>query len=306
MSASQTRPAPPRLSQQTIPAFDGDRAYAYLTKQTRFGPRSPGSSGHAKCLSYLLTELRRYTERVESQTFVSTLPDGKNVDLTNLIASFNTRAVSRVFISAHWDTRLWADQDPDKNNRGKPISGANDGASGVAVILELARQLRASLPSAGVDLILFDGEDLGKTGKPESFSAGSKYFASHMPAGFRPEFGINIDMIGDRSLKIFREQNSERLAPEVQNLVFGTAKILGITQFVDSPGEEITDDHLPLNGAGIPTIDLIDFSYPDDSNKYWHTLADTPDKCSAESLAAVGNVLMHVLYSHTSLKSKQP
>jgi len=281
-------------------------AYTYLTKQTAFGPRSPGSAGHARCLSYLLNELRRYAEKVESQDFVSTLPDGKQVRLTNLIASFNGGATKRLFISAHWDTRLWADQDPDKNNRNKPISGANDGASGVAVILEIARQLKKVPPAVGVDLILFDGEDLGKTGRPESFSAGAKYFAANKPAGFNPNFGINIDMIGDRVLQIFREQNSERLAPSVQDLVFGTAKSLHVTQFVDSPGEEITDDHLPLNNIGIPTIDLIDFSYPDDSNKYWHTLADTADKCSAESLAAVGKVLINVIYSQSPILLKRP
>ncbi len=272
-------------------------AYTYLTKQTAFGPRSPGSEWHARCLSYLLNELRRYAEKVEAQDFGATLPDGKQVRLTNLIASFNGRFTNRLFISAHWDTRLWADQDPDKNNRNKPISGANDGASGVAVILEIARQLRRVPATVGVDLILFDGEDLGKTGHPGSFSTGAKYFASNKPGGFSPKFGINIDMIGDRALHIFREQNSERLAPEVQNLVFETAKSLYVAQFIDSPGEEITDDHLPLNNIGIPTIDLIDFSYPDDSNKYWHTLADTADKCSAESLAAVGKVLMKIIYT---------
>ncbi len=234
---------------------------------------------------------------VESQDFVATLPDGKQVQLSNLIAAFNGRATKRLFVSAHWDTRLWADQDPDKNNQSKPISGANDGASGVAVILEIARQLKRVPPAIGVDLVLFDGEDLGKTGQPESFSTGAKHFASNKPVGFNPKFGINIDMIGDRTLKIYREQNSERLAPDVQDLVFGTAKSLHITQFIDSRGEEITDDHLPLNNIGIPTIDLIDFSYPDDSNKYWHTLADTADKCSAESLAAVGKVLMKIIYS---------
>ncbi len=294
---SQTRPAQRSVVRHSVSGFDGSVAYAYLTKQTAFGPRSPGSQGHSRCLSYLLNELRRFAEKVESQDFLSTLPDGKQVRLTNLIASFNGKSAKRVFISAHWDTRLWADQDPDKSNRNKPISGANDGASGVAVILEIARQLNQVPPEIGVDLILFDGEDLGKTGHPESFSAGAKFFAANKPAGFNPQFGINIDMIGDRVLRIFREQNSERLAPEVMDLVFGTAKSLHVTQFIDSPGEEITDDHLPLNTVGIPTIDLIDFSYPDDSNKYWHTLADTADKCSAESLAAVGTVVMEVIYS---------
>lgn len=279
------------------PGFDGASAYAYLVKQTRFGPRGPGMEGHAKCLSYLQAELRKYAADVWTQDFESGLSERKSVHLTNVIASFGQRSSQSIFISAHWDSRLWADQDPDKSNHTKPILGANDGASGVAVILEIARQLRKAPPRIGVDLILFDGEDLGKTGKPESFSAGAKYFAAHMPAAFKPKFGINIDMVGDRNLEISREVNSEQLAPDIQNLVFSTAKSLNIYQFIDIPGEEITDDHLPLNNAGIPTVDLIDFSYPDATNKYWHTLADTADKCCAESLAAVGNVLLKIIYS---------
>jgi glutaminyl-peptide cyclotransferase len=305
-STSQTRTPASKPSKQSQTGFDGETAFSYLTQQTRFGPRGPGLAGHDRCLSFLQSELRKFADKIESQPFVSTLPDGKRYALTNLIASFNTRSARRIVLSAHWDTRLWADQDPDKNNRNKPLLGANDGASGVAVLLEIARQLRIKPLPIGVDLVFFDGEDLGKTGHPETFSAGSKYFTAHLPAGYRPEFGINIDMVGDRILTIRREQNSERLAPEVQDLVFRTAKTLGVFQFIDSPGEEITDDHLPLNGAGIPTVDLIDFSYPDDGTSYWHTLADAPDKCSPESLAAVGKVLMHLLSTNSSSPSRQP
>jgi glutaminyl-peptide cyclotransferase len=279
-------------------AFDGKVAYGFLIRQTQFGPRAPGLAGHDRCATYLQNELKKYAEVVLPQEFPFTIPDGKLVKMTNLIASFNTKSTNRLLISAHWDTRLWADKDPDKKNWTKPISGANDGASGVAIILELARQLKNVPPSVGVDLVLFDGEDLGKSGHPESFSIGSKYFAANKPAGFSPRFGINIDMVGDRNLSIYREQNSEQMAPDAQNLVFSRARELGITQFMDSAGEEITDDHLPLNDAGIPTIDLIDLQYPDESNRYWHTLADTADKCSAESLAAVGTLLLSIIYSH--------
>jgi glutaminyl-peptide cyclotransferase len=278
-------------------SFDGKVAYGFLIRQTQFGPRAPGLPGHDRCASYLQNELKIYAEAVVPQEFPFTIPGGKLVKMTNLIASFNTKSTNRLLLSAHWDTRLWADKDPDKKNWTKPISGANDGASGVAILMEIARQLKNAPPSVGVDLVLFDGEDLGKSGHPESFSAGSKYFAANKPAGFSPRFGINIDMVGDRNLMIYREQNSEEMAPETQNLVFSTARELGITQFMDSAGEEITDDHLPLNDVGIPTIDLIDFQYPDESNRYWHTLADTSDKCSAESLAAVGRVLLSIIYS---------
>jgi Zn-dependent M28 family amino/carboxypeptidase len=210
------------------------------------------------------------------------------------------RATNRLFISAHWDTRPWADQDPEKKNRSKPLIGANDGASGVAIILELARQLKQFPPTIGVDLVLFDGEDLGTSGVGGSFSIGAQHFAKNRPPGFNPRFGINIDMVGDRNLEIEREQNSERLAPEVQSLIFSTARRLMNPGFIDSPGSEITDDHLPLNDVGIPTVDLIDFKYPDGSNKYWHTMADTPDKCSAESLGAVGTLLLEIIYTQQS------
>ena len=294
---SQVKDAQPKESSGARDGFDGTVAYGFLVKQTQFGPRGPGLPGHDRCLKFLREELRKHADAVLTQDFPFTLPAGNRVQLTNLMATFNPNATNRILISAHWDTRLWADRDPDKKNWDKPIAGANDGASGVAIILEIARQLRMKPPSVGVDLLLFDGEDLGKTGKPESFSAGSKYFASNLPAGFHARFGINIDMVGDRNLEIYREQGSEQMAPEVQNLVFATARKLNIPAFNNALGEEVTDDHLPLNNVGIPTIDLIDFRYPDESNKYWHTLADTPDKCSAASLSAVGRVLMDILYS---------
>ena len=284
-------------SRNTKLEFDGKSAFDFLLKQTHYGPRAPGLPGHESCAKYLLRIMKELADATEPQNFLHTLSDGRVVTLTNIVASFNPNAEKRILISAHWDTRRWADKDPDKKNWEKPISGANDGASGVAVILEIARQLKNVRPEVGVDLVLFDGEDLGKSGHPETFSVGAKYFAANRPEGIHPRFGINIDMVGDRNLTIYREQNSEEMAPDVQKLVFSRAKELGVTQFIDQLGEEITDDHLPLCNAGLPTIDLIDFEYPDGSNKYWHTLEDTSDKCSARSLAAVGKVLLSIIYS---------
>ncbi len=277
--------------------FDPAKAFGYLVRQTQFGPRDPGSTGHDRCLKYLREVLGQYADVVLPQTFSYAVPKWKSVQLTNLLASFNTRATNRLFISAHWDTRPWADQDPEKKNRSKPLIGANDGASGVAIILELARQLKQFTPTVGVDLVLFDGEDLGTSGFGDSYCIGAQHFAKNRPPGFTPRFGINIDMVGDRNLEIEREQNSERLAPDIQNLVFSTARRLMLPGFIDSPGHEITDDHLPLNDVGIPTVDLIDFKYPDGSNRYWHTIADTPDKCSPESLGAVGTLLLEIIYT---------
>ena len=284
----------------TSPTFDSKIAFNYLVKQTRFGPRAPGSAGHEKCLNFLHNELKKFADNVHLQQFPYKMTDGKQVLLTNIIGSFNPTARWRMVLSAHWDTRPWADQDLDPKNHKKPILGANDGASGVAVLLEIARQMRLNRPTIGVDIVFFDGEDVGTTGKPGTFSVGAKYFARNKPPAFDPRFGINIDMIGDKELQIPREVNSDRYAPELMNLVYGTARDLNIPQFIDAPGTEISDDHLALNEIGIRTINLIDFAYPDVSNKYWHTLADTPDKCSSESLAAVGRVLLAIIYSKAS------
>jgi Zn-dependent M28 family amino/carboxypeptidase len=279
--------------------FSGKRAHQYLLQQTGFGPRGPGLAGHERCLRFLQTELGGLAENVRKQEFSHTLKNGTTVLLTNIIASFNPSSAHRILLSAHWDTRLWADKDPDVKNHSRPITGANDGASGVAILLEIARQLKARPAAVGVDLIFFDGEDVGTTGIPASFCQGSRYFAKHKPQDYQPRFGINIDMVGDRDLTIYREQNSERLAPQVVDLVFAAARRLRITQFVNSQGAEVSDDHLLLNEAGIPTVNLIDFDYPDETNRYWHTMSDTPDKCSAASLEAVGTVLLDIIYSQS-------
>lgn len=285
------------ILQAPVPSFDGRKAYEYLLAQVNFGPRNPGSMGHAACLRFLQTELTKYADAVNLQSFSARDGRGNDYRLTNIIASFNLRSTFRILLSAHWDTRPWADQDPNPANHSRPILGANDGASGVAVLLEIARQMKENPPPIGVDIVLFDGEDLGSSGSVEHFALGSKYFAANRPVDFQPRFGINIDMIGDKQLLIEREINSDRYAPDVNDLVFGIAKELGLSQFASRSGEEIYDDHLPLNDVGIRTINLIDFNYPDHSNRYWHTLEDTADKCSAESLEAVGKVLLQVIYA---------
>jgi Zn-dependent M28 family amino/carboxypeptidase len=199
-------------------------------------------------------------------------------------------------LCAHWDTRPRAEQDPDKSKRNKPILGANDGASGVAVLLELASLLRTKAPPIGIDIALFDGEDYGAEGDHANYLLGSRYFAKNRPSSYLPRFGVLLDMVGDKNLELPKEGFSVRYAPGVVNLVWSTARELGISQFVDAAGEDIIDDHLPLNEAGIPTIDLIDFNYPDPTNRFWHTHQDIPENCSPESLEAVGAVLVHVLY----------
>jgi glutaminyl-peptide cyclotransferase len=295
-SCSRNEPPTPQKPQMQTsiqtPHFDGARAYAYLTAQTDFGPRTPLSDAHAKCLSYLVSELEKSAGSVTRQNFTEKGYNNESLPLTNVFASFNPQAPQRVLLVAHWDSRPRADQDPIEANRSKPILGANDGASGVAVLLELARQMKQMPPAIGVDILLVDGEDYGKSNDLDKYFLGAKHFAKTMPPNYKPLFGILLDMIGDADLRIPMEQNSMTYAPGIVSIVWSAAQELGITQFAAVPGEQIEDDHLALNAAGIPTIDLIDFQYP-----YWHTVGDTPDKCSAESLEAVGRVLVHVLYT---------
>ena len=274
--------------------FSGEGAYQYLLKQCEFGPRNPGSEGHKMCMNYLRDELSLYADVVNIHPF--THFDSKrniNIDMYNIIASFNMnpRNGERVLLCAHWDTRPMADRDPEPQNRNKPIMGANDGASGVAVLLEIAKMLKFSPAEIGIDMIFFDGEDYGEEGNLEQYFLGSREFVKVM-GNYRPVFGILLDMIGDNDLNIPVEPNSNQIARDIVNDVWGLAERLGIKEFKrEIGGASIADDHIILSNAGIRSIVLIDFNY-----KYWHTLEDTPDKTSPESLKKVGTVIINYLY----------
>lgn len=294
----QPEKPPAQPQQQTMekrsPAFDGAQAYRYLTAQTDFGPRNPNSKGHKACMAYLENELKRYADEVTLQRF-SHKGYNETLNLANVFARFNPTASKRILLLAHWDTRPRAEEDPDPAQRDRPIIGANDGASGVAILLELARMFKTTPPPIGVDILLTDGEDYGdaqKDGNNELYFLGAKHFAKTKSPEYVPQFGILLDMVGDRDLQLPMEQNSMRFAPQLMDIVWAAAEEHGITQFIRVPGEMISDDHLPMNEAGIPTIDIIDFQYP-----YWHTQQDTPDKCSPQSLEAVGTVVAAVVYN---------
>ena len=280
-----------------VPSFSGTRAYEHLLKQTSLGPRNPNSQGHSECLALLSGELRRLADSVELQPFTHRGYDGEYLRLTNIVASFRSDAESRMLLCAHWDTRPRAEYDEDKSKRNRPILGANDGASGVAILLEMAALLHAHRPPIGVDLVLFDGEDYGLEGDTQNYLLGSRYFAAHKSPTYQPRFGILLDMVGDTYLEIPREGHSVKYAPDILALVWDKARQLGYPQFMDGVGEEVIDDHLPLNEVGIKTIDIIDFDYPDQSNRYWHTHQDIPEHCSPESLEAVGDVVTHLVYT---------
>lgn len=292
-STNQTKTTP---AAHVIPRFDGDRAFEYLKKQTEFGARVPNTQAHQRCAAFLQDELRTFADTVIVQPFTHRAYDGSHLYLSNIIASWNLNVRRRILLCAHWDSRPYADLDPNPANRSKPVPGANDGASGVAVLLEIARHLKSQPPSIGVDIVFFDGEDYGRASDLDNFCLGSKYFARRRPSHINPEFGILLDMVGDAQLEIPKERNSVDLAPDIVQLVWSVARDIGSTAFIDAVGDAVYDDHIPLNQAGIKTINIIDFAYPDRSHRYWHTLDDTPDKCSPESLEEVGSVLLHVLY----------
>ncbi len=281
----------------TLPSFSAENAFALLQTQCGFGPRVPGTSAHESCRILLATELRKYADHVAEQTFTHNSPRLPNeVKLTNLIASFNPNEGKRVLLAAHWDSRPWADEDADSSKHNLPVLGANDGASGVAVLLEIARVLKANPPPVGVDIILFDGEDFGAPGDSRSYAIGAQHYARNKAPNYHPLFGILLDMVGDRDLQIYQEGNSVRNAGGVVDRVWKLAVRLGIREFIASQRHEIFDDHVPFIEAGIPMIDLIDFDYP-----YWHTTQDTPDKCSPASLEKVGKVVLAALYGREGL-----
>lgn len=270
--------------------FDGEKAYALLKKQVDFGPRVPNTQGHIACRDWMIETLKPLADSVERQDF-AVKGRGTNLQMTNVLARFKGTgggAEKSVVLAAHWDTRPTADYERTAEARAKPIPGANDGASGVAVLLELARQLKATPPPVPVMLVLLDGEDVGPT--IEMMFLGSRYMVKHLPQGM-PKRGILLDMIGDKELVVPQEINSIQNAKDVLGEVYGVARKLGYEkQFPAEVGQEVIDDHVQFQQAGIKMIDLIDFDYGP-GHSWWHTLADTPDKCSAASLQAVGDVV---------------
>ncbi len=279
--------------------FDANRAFADLQKQVEFGPRVPNTEGHRKTRDFIVAELGKYADSVTRQDFTQTFR-GTTYQMSNIIGVINPSGQKKLMLCAHWDTRPTADEDPNPTNQTKPIPGANDGASGVAVLLEVARVLKVKKPKIQVIITFFDGEDF--TLEPGNFSnmfLGSKYFAQNM-GRFRPDEAILIDMIGDRNLGVNRDRNSVVAAPSLYQRVLNAASALGYASFFDQGEKSVRDDHIPLIQAGVKAIDLIDFDYPDDTNRFWHTLQDTPDKCSPNSLKIIGETLLKVV-ENTSL-----
>ncbi len=280
------------------PDFDEDHAFEYLVAQCDFGPRNPGSEGYYACLDFIINELDQSADDIILQDFrYQEQRYRKRYDLQNIIARFNPDASFQTIISAHWDTRPWADQEDNRRDRNQPIIGANDGASGVAVLLELAKIMGETPPPIGVNLVFFDGEDLGVPGENETYCQGSRYFAKNLPIP-RPDEAINLDMVGDKQLHIPVEKYSLEYNPNLVRYLWGRADDMGLDAFDITPQYAIYDDHVPLHEiAGIPAINLIDFKYPNPYANFWHTMNDVPENCSAESLEQVGKLMVDYIYN---------
>ena len=280
--------------------IDGQRAYGYLKKICEIGPRIAGSEANTRQRKMVAEHFTKMGGQVREQPFQAEHPlTGRRVDMVNLIGSWHPDRLQRVLISAHYDTRPHADQEDDPDRRDKlPFLGANDCASGVALLMEIAHHLDKLETTWGVDLVLFDGEELVYGDRPRrgeyflgSWAFARAYARSRERRGNKTRYvaGILLDMVGGRGLQIKREPNSMLLAPGLVRDVWAVARQVDAKSFSDEAGREVLDDHLPLNDAGIPTIDIIDFEYP-----FWHKADDLPENCSAESLAEVGRVLYSV------------
>lgn len=302
------------VSQVETPKFNSDSAWHYTEAQTLFGPRVPNTKAHELCREYLFQSLKKAGATVTEQKADLKAYDGTILKSTNIIASFFPERTNRILLCSHWDSRPWADQDPNKDNWHKPIPGANDGASGVGVLLEIARQIgneiskKGNVPNVGIDIIFFDSEDYGcpefYQGKKDedSWCLGTQYWARNPhKKGYTAKYGILLDMVGGSSAHFGWEVFSEKYAQSVLDNVWSKASSLGYgNYFVSSEGGAITDDHLYINRlASIPCIDIIDCSPGSVTGfvPYWHTLDDNMQNIDKSTLNAVGTTLLQVIYS---------
>jgi glutaminyl-peptide cyclotransferase len=295
-------PAQPRVQ---APVFNADSAYAFIEKQVNFGPRVPNSRAHTQTAEWLVSKLEYYGLQVMVQQAQLTAFDGTVLNAKNIIAEHRPEAKDRVLLMAHWDTRPFADQ--DTKDRTKPIDGANDGGSGVGVLLEIARLIQSQPPTIGVDIVLFDAEDYGQPEgtmmerKQDTYALGSQYWSKnpHRP-GYKARYGILLDMVGAENAIFAKEGASMYYAPMVMNKVWSIANELGYGHhFVDKKTPMIIDDHYYVNSIlGIPSIDIIQYD-PETESKfghYWHTHKDNMDIIDKNTLKAVGQTVLETIY----------
>lgn len=292
-------------------SFNADSAYAFCEAQCAFGPRTMNSGAHDKCGEWIKEKFRQYGMDVTAQEMTLKAYDGTPLKCTNIIASYKPELTTRILICAHWDTRPWADNDPDEANHRKPVLGANDGASGIAVMLETARLIQQAdtALNIGVDFVCFDAEDMGTpqwedSGDSEdTWALGAQYWAKNPHRqGYEARFGILLDMVGGEGARFYQEGVSKHFAPEIVKKVWAAAKTAGYgSMFPETEGGMVTDDHLPINrNTGIPTIDIIAY-YPDcersNFGPTWHTVSDNMDHIDRDVLKAVGQTVVQILFS---------
>ena len=295
-------------TQQSVsaPIFNQDSAYTFVERQVQFGPRVPNTEAHKACAQYLASELERFGAEVYVQEAVLTAYNDDRLQASNIIGVFNPEQTNRVLLFAHWDSRPYADRDSDTNNHYKPIDGADDGASGVGVLLEIARQIGLNNIEIGIDIIFFDAEDYGvpeflNDYSADSFCLGSQFWAKnpHVP-NYKAQFGILLDMVGSKNATFYKEGYSMQYAAPVVERVWSTARNLGYGKFFinNANAGSITDDHLYVHkGRGIPCIDIInlDNSTAHGFGSYWHTQQDTMDNIDRQTLKAVGQTVLEVI-----------
>ncbi len=286
-----------------VPSFNQDSAYAYVAAQVAFGPRVPNSEAHRQCRDWLAAKLASFGAKVTLQDFTATAYTGQQLQCTNIIGSFNPEAQKRIVLAAHWDSRFVSDQERDLEKQKLPVPGADDGASGVGVLLELARLLHEHPIDMGVDIIFFDAEDQGEDGgtSAESWCLGAQYWARNPHvSGYRARYGILLDMVGAKGARFAKEGASMSFAPQLVNKIWKLARQMGYGQyFVDATTGGVTDDHFFVSTiARIPMIDIINKPAETDTGfgPHWHTQADDMDVISKRTLKAVGQVVTAVVY----------
>jgi Zn-dependent M28 family amino/carboxypeptidase len=292
-SAGPARPDPNARADR--PTMNKDRAWAYLTDQVAFGPRYAGTPGHHRQLEWMKDFLHTVgADTVIAQPFTHVTRAGSKLELTNVFARFKLADPERILLVAHWDTRPHADNSPDPEDRRHPVPGANDGASGVAALMELAQFFRENPPPVGVDILLTDGEDYGPG--DEDMYLGAKYFAAHLPPGYKPKHAVVLDMIADPDARFQVEERSRKAAPQSVSRIWELAKEMGYGDlFPESSAGEIEDDQVPLIAAGIPTVEIIDLDFGP-GNSFWHSTRDLPTNASRETLFEVGEVIAELVY----------
>ena len=291
------------------PVFCADSAYQYCQAQCDFGPRTMNSKAHDDCEKWIISKFEAFGMEVIAQKAVLKGYDGTSLNSTNIIASYRPDLTDRVLLCAHWDSRPWADNDPDEANWKTPVMAANDGASGVAVMLEIARLLSKDTLHLGVDFICFDAEDWGvpqwneDNFDSDSWALGAQYWSTNLhKKGYRARFGILLDMVGGQGAQFYKETMSVQYANHIVEKVWRAAQVVGYgSMFPSQQGTGVTDDHISVNTkAKIPTIDIIPY-YPNcEQSSFgptWHTINDDMEHIDRNTLQAVGQTLIQVLFS---------